>query len=327
MSVIKWLLWPFSVIYWCITSIRNILFDIGILKSKSFDVNVICIGNLSVGGTGKSPMIEYLIEHLKHKYQIAVLSRGYKRKTKGFHEVSAKSTAEEVGDEPLQFKRKFPQQIVCVDANRRNGISTILAKYPKTEIVLLDDAFQHRKVKADYNILLTTFDRPYFSDFLLPMGRLRESRSGAKRADSVIVTKCPSTLTEHQKNNYKQQIKLLNHQHLGFSNIKYSENLKNDSSDLFLSDFDDFILITGIANPKPLLDFLKNRQKTYQHHAYPDHYHFTEKDVRRFNSFSKPILTTEKDYVRLRDSGIKQLYYLPITIEVDIDLISLIENY
>jgi tetraacyldisaccharide 4'-kinase len=326
MSILKWLSFPFSILYWSVTTIRNVLYDNEIFKSKTFDVKVICVGNLSVGGTGKSPMIEYLIENLKENHRIAVLSRGYKRKTKGFHEVSIKNTAAEVGDEPLQFKRKFPEQVICVDADRRNGITRILKTYTETDIILLDDAFQHRKVKADYNILLTTFDRPYFKDYLLPMGRLRESRAGTKRAHSIIVTKCPSTLSEHQKNNYKQQIKLLNHQHLGFSNIKYSKNVKNDSSYLPLSGFDDFILITGIANPKPLLDFLNEHQKTYQHHAYPDHYHFSEKDIEQFKTFDKPILTTEKDHVRLRDSGIEQLYYLPITIQVDIDLISLIEN-
>ncbi len=326
MSVLKWFLFPFSIVYWSVTTIRNFLYDNEIFKSKTFAVKVICVGNLSVGGTGKSPMIEYLIDKLKDKYQLAVLSRGYKRKTKGFYEVSVDNTTEEVGDEPLQFKRKFPEQVICVDADRRNGITKILTTYPATDIILLDDAFQHRKVKADYNILLTTYDRPYFKDYLLPLGRLRESRSGAKRAHSIIVTKCPSSLTEHQKNNYKKQIKLLNQQNLGFSSIKYSENVKNDSSDLPLSGFDDFILITGIANPKPLLKFLKEHQKTYQHHAYPDHYHFSEKDIEQFKIFDKPILTTEKDYVRLKDSGIEQLYYLPITIQVDIDLIALIEN-
>lgn len=326
MSFFKWFLWPFALIYQVITSLRNLFYDLGIFTSASYNTKVICVGNLSVGGTGKSPMIEYLIQSLKYDHRIAVLSRGYKRKTNGYQEVKINHTAEEVGDEPIQFKRKFPNQTICVDSDRRNGITNIIKKYPKTDIVLLDDAFQHRKVKADFNILLTTYDKPYFKDYLLPMGRLRESGAAAKRADVIIITKCPEGLTESEKLKIRSQIKHLSNQKIGFSNIKYSENLKNDSSDLPLSGFDNFILITGIAKPKPLIDFLNNNQKTYQHSAYPDHYHFSEKDIEKFKKFDEPILTTEKDYVRLRESGIEHLYYLPISIEVDINLIALIEN-
>lgn len=326
MSFFKWFLWPFALIYQVITSLRNLFYDLAIFKYASYNAKVICVGNLSVGGTGKSPMIEYLIQNLKYEYTVAVLSRGYKRKTKGYKEVKVNHTAEEVGDEPLQFKRKFPDQTICVDADRRNGITNITKKYPKTNIVLLDDAFQHRKVKADFNILLTTYDKPYFKDNLLPMGRLRESRAGAKRADVIIITKCPESLTESQKLKIRNQIELLPNQKLGFSSIKYSENLKNDSSEVPLSSFDNFILITGIAKPKPLIDFLNDNQKTYKHFAYPDHYHFSEKDIEKFKKFDEPILTTEKDYVRLREAGIEHLHYLPISIEVDINLIALIEN-
>jgi tetraacyldisaccharide 4'-kinase len=327
MSIIKWFLWPFSLIYSSITDIRNLLFDNGIFESKTFDVNVICVGNLSVGGTGKSPMIEYLLNQLKDKYQIAVLSRGYKRQTKGFIEVLPHHDAENVGDEPLQFKRKFPNLTICVDVDRRNGISTLLKTHSKTEIVLLDDAFQHRKVKADFNILLTTYASPFFKDFVLPMGRLRESRSGAKRANAVIVTKCPDKINSVEKQKIKAQIKVYSNHEVGFSTIQYESELINASGKIDFKDFDDFYLITGIANPKPLLKYLSDHKKTFEHLVFPDHYNFTEKDINKFKGLSKPILTTEKDYVRLRNSLDTNLYYQPISICVnDLNLTELINK-
>lgn len=327
MSVVKWLLWPFSAIYWCITSLRNLCFDKGILESTSFNVFVVCVGNLSVGGTGKSPMIEYLIENFRESYNLAVLSRGYKRKTKDFIEVSIRHTAEETGDEPLQFKRKYPNQIICVDADRRNGIRSILKNHPQTEIILLDDAFQHRRVKPDFSILLSTYDSPYFKDFLLPIGRLRESRAGANRADVILFTKCPDKLSVLTKNKIRGQVKPKPTQRVGFSQIKYGRKVISTEKKIDLNTFDDFYLITGIANPHPLLNFLNSHQKTFEHLAFPDHYHFTQHDIEQFESLSKPILTTEKDYVRLLGTLSHELYYLPISVEVDLDLKSVIEDY
>lgn len=320
MSILKFLLFPFSILYRAITSIRNFLYDRGIFESKAFDVKVVCVGNLSVGGTGKSPMIEYLIENLKEDYNIVVLSRGYKRKTNGFHEVETTNEAHEVGDEPLQFKRKFSDIRVFVDANRRRGISNILKKYSETDMVLLDDAYQHRKVKADYNILLTTYDNPYFKDYLLPVGRLRESRYSAKRANTVIVTKCPQNLSDQVKFEFEKSLRLQPDQNLGFSKIRYSDKVLSKAKAQLLSRFDNFYLITGIANPKPLLEFLNYNEKSFEHLPFPDHYNFTKKDIEKFMALNKPILTTEKDYVRLKGCGISELFYLSISIEVDFDI-------
>lgn len=326
MSVIKWLLWPFSLIYLGITSLRNLCYDSGVFQSHSFDVFVVSVGNLSVGGTGKSPMIEYLIQHLSNSYNLAVLSRGYKRQTKGFLEVLTHHSVEDSGDEPLQFKRKFPDQVVCVDVDRRHGISNIMKKYPQTEIILLDDAFQHRRVNPDFTILLSTYDRPYFDDYLLPMGRLRESVAGAKRADAIIITKSPVDLNLNQKESIKSKIQPKSHQFVGFSSIDYADQIIGKTSRKKLSDIDDFILITGIAKPEPLLKYLKAKNKTFEHRAFSDHHHFTEKEINRFRNFSKPILTTEKDFVRLERHLKQKLYYLPISVVIDLNIVPLLEK-
>jgi tetraacyldisaccharide 4'-kinase len=190
------LLFPFSILYGWITSIRNFLFDKGIFKSYSFDIPIIAVGNLSVGGTGKTPQIEYLIRLLSPNYKIAILSRGYKRKSKGFVLADPTSNAEILGDEPFQIYQKFPNTIVAVDADRKNGIENLLVLNEKPDVILLDDAFQHRKVKAGFYILLTGYDDLFYSDFILPAGNLRESRSGAKRANVIIITKCPKDISK-----------------------------------------------------------------------------------------------------------------------------------
>lgn len=197
MKLLRFLLFPFAVLYDIITRVRNWFFNLGILKSTSFNIPVIAVGNLSVGGTGKSPQIEYLIRLLKDDYNIAVLSRGYKRKTEGFQIVNDAHTAEDVGDEPLQFYKKFKTAItVAVDADRTNGIQQLLQRNNPPKIVLLDDAYQHRKVTASSYILLTKYNDLFVDDFLLPTGNLRESRRGAKRAKVIVVTKCPEEFIE-----------------------------------------------------------------------------------------------------------------------------------
>jgi len=317
MKFVKWLLFPFSLIYHTVTSIRNWCYDAGYFQTFIPPVKTICVGNLSVGGTGKSPMIEYLISTYIKSHNIAVLSRGYKRKTKVCMEVLPDMNAEEVGDEPLQFKRKFDGIKVFVDANRREGIKTILDNYPDTNLILLDDAYQHRKVKAQHYILLTTYQNPYFKDFILPVGWLRESRSGAKRADTIIVTKCPASLKEKKKKEYLQKINPLENQQVLFSTIKYAEKIHSSQKTIEFKDFDDFYLITGIANPKPLLDFLKKQNKNFDHQAYPDHHNFSEAEIRNINTLKKPVLTTEKDFVRLSGRVTHEIYYLPIEVELD----------
>ena len=324
MKSLKWLLFPFSLIYHTITSIRNWCFDVGYFNSYIPPVKTICVGNLSVGGTGKSPMIEYLIRQYSKTHTIAVLSRGYKRKTKVCVEVLPDMPVEQVGDEPLQFKRKFEEIKVFVEANRKEGIKTILNTYPETNLILLDDAYQHRKVKAHKYILLTTYQNPYFRDFILPVGWLRESRSGAKRADVIIVTKCPDTLNPGNKKEYINHINPTKNQQVLYSKIKYSNHIHSTQKTVKLSEFDDFYLVTGIAKPKPMLDFLKRKNKTFKHLAYPDHHNFTKEELSKLRALEKPILTTEKDFMRLSGNLKEDLYYLPIEVELDKKIVKFI---
>ncbi|MGO2101985.1 MAG: tetraacyldisaccharide 4'-kinase [Psychroflexus halocasei] len=313
MKYIRLLLLPFSALYSLIIRMRHFLYDKGILKSREFDFPVICVGNLSLGGTGKSPMIEFLMRQLKENYQIATLSRGYKRKTSGFVELRSESLAADVGDEPLQFKTNFPNQIIAVDESRVNGIEQLKKIYPRLDAVLLDDAFQHRKVKAGFNILLTTFDNLYFDDFLLPAGNLRDSVVAAKRADIIIVTKCPSKLSEKQRNEIQNRLKPKKHQQVFFSKINYDDNIYSLKKEISLSEIDDFILVTGIAKPKPLIDYLNKINTNFEHQKFPDHHHFTENEIEDIKNKKKKILTTTKDFMRLK-SYFKdgELYHLPI---------------
>jgi tetraacyldisaccharide 4'-kinase len=253
MILLRKILFPFAILYGLITAIRNWFYDKGFLKSHSFSVPVIAVGNLSVGGTGKTPKIEYLIRLLSPNYKIAVLSRGYKRKSSGFLLAEYSSTAESLGDEPFQLHQKFPTIQVAVDANRKNGIERLLALQNKPDIILLDDAFQHRKVKAGFYILLTAFNDLYPDDFILPTGNLRESRSGAKRANIVVVTKCPPTLPEADQNQIRKKLNLSEHQQLYFSSIQYDEILYSENERRTVASLQntDKLLVAGIAKPKP----------------------------------------------------------------------------
>ena len=307
MKLLRFLLFPFAILYDAITSIRNWFFNTGILKSTSFNIPTIVVGNLSVGGTGKSPQIEYLIRLLKDNYKIAVLSRGYKRKTKGFQIVNSKHLAVDVGDEPLQFFTKFRTEItVAVDADRTNGINELLKSEKQPEVILLDDAYQHRKVNASTYILLTKYNDLFSNDFMLPTGNLRECRSGAKRAAIIIVTKCPDNLSEEEQNAIKEKINPTKNQQLFFTTISYDEELKGEKI-LVISELKnkEVLLVTGIANPNPLLKYLSEKSISFKHLKYPDHYNFTSKDILKIKneleeSESKIILTTEKDYMRLK---------------------------
>ena len=258
MKILRFLLFPFAVIYNIVTTVRNFFFDVGFFKETSFKIPVIVVGNLSVGGTGKTPQIEYLIRLLKDDFKTAVLSRGYKRKTEGFVLLDKNHSAEDVGDEPLQYFKKFEGINVAVDANRVAGITKLIAdKSPK--VVLLDDAFQHRKVKGSFYILLTKYNDLFSDDFLLPTGNLREGRSGAKRADVILVTKCPENLNEVSKNEVLGKLKKYN-RNVFFTTISYDEKTSGNSKVSVdeLSDYE-IVLITGIANPAPLLSFLNDK--------------------------------------------------------------------
>ncbi len=299
--------------YFGVTWLRNVFYDKGIFKSKSYDFPVICVGNLSVGGTGKTPMIEYLIRLLSNNFKLATLSRGYKRTTDGFQIADNLSNAETIGDEPYQFYKKFKEITVAVDANRQHGISKSQSlKNP--DVILLDDAFQHRKVKAGFNILLTSYGKLYIDDITLPTGDLREPKSGAKRANIIVVTKCPKDISIEERNSIKQRLNADSNQFVFFSTIEYSNVIYSNSHNINLSELkaDNFTLVTGIANAVPLVNFLNDEGYTFEHINFKDHHNFTDADIEALNE-KDIIVTTEKDFTKLGDklSG-KKVYYLPI---------------
>jgi len=318
MNFMRKILFPIVPFYYLITQLRNKCYDLGIKTSRAYDLPVICVGNLSVGGTGKSPMIEYLISLLKENYKIATLSRGYKRKSRGFYIADEKATVSTIGDEPFQFYKKFSDIIVSVDAHRQNGIAQLLRMTHAPDIILLDDGFQHRKVKAGLNILLTTYDKLYIDDIVLPAGNLREPRSGSKRADIIVVTKCPDNLGDNEKTDIIKRLNPLKGQYVFFGRIIYSQTIYATQSRRPLSDLrnEKFTLVTGIANPHPLLQYLKNNGFNYEHLSFKDHHTFSEEELKLLKD--KPlVLTTEKDYTRLSNNlDPDRLFYLPIEMEI-----------
>lgn len=314
MQKLRKILLPFSWLYSGVTRLRNELYNRGIFESTAYDVPVICVGNLSVGGTGKSPMVEYLIDHLKDEYCVATLSRGYKRSTSGFYLLTGTETAREVGDEPLQFKKKYPNILVAVDEVRTRGIEKLLALPQPPEVILLDDAFQHRRVTPKLNILLTSYENLYSQDKVLPAGNLREPKSGSRRAHIVVVTKCPPGLGKIERQRVSESLDLLPEQSLFFASIGYSEQIFNQKGAMALSKLQEkeFVLVTGIAKPLPLVEYLQEQDLKFQHESFPDHHNFTDKQLRSLTSHEL-ILTTEKDYMRLQgEFKDEQLYYIPI---------------
>ena len=315
MNVLRKLLFPFAILYGLVTSIRNFLFDTGIRKSYSFDIPVIAVGNLSVGGTGKTPQIEYLIRLLSDKYKIATLSRGYKRQSRGFILAKAGTNTKILGDEPFQFFQKFPSIQVAVDADRKNGIEQLLSQSVRPEVILLDDAFQHRKVKAGFYILLTSYVDLYSDDFVLPTGNLRESRSGAKRADIIIVTKCPFDLSLDEQDNIKKRLKVAVNQELYFTFIAYDDFIYAENRKITVNEIQSAtkLLVAGIAKPESFFAYLQGSNDVCL--SFPDHHNFTDKDILEIKKLAQnnSIITTEKDYVRLKGSlPSEQLFYLPI---------------
>jgi tetraacyldisaccharide 4'-kinase len=306
--LVKILLAPFSLLYGFGVSLRDFFYRQGLLKSIEFNLPVISVGNLSVGGAGKTPHIEYLIRLLKDYLNIATLSRGYKRKTKGYIELHPAMTAEQGGDEPLQFKRKFPEVMTVVSESRAFAIPKMLMSRPDIELVLLDDAFQHRSVKPGLNILLTEFNHPFTKDFLLPSGRLREWRSAYERADVIIVSKCPTELTSQQKQEFREMIKPFPHQQLYFSYYDYDPAyfIFNPRYKTILQPDWDVLLISAIARTEYLLEHLQNKVNSVKVLEYEDHHLFDKFDMAnlkaRFedlDSEKKVIITTEKDAMRL----------------------------
>ncbi|WP_104735630.1 tetraacyldisaccharide 4'-kinase [Hanstruepera ponticola] len=319
MRFLRTLLFPVVPIYFMVTWLRNKLYDLGLKKSKAYSFPVICVGNLSTGGTGKTPMVEYLIRLLKEDFTLATLSRGYGRATKGFLMATENTTAQTLGDEPYQFYHKFKEDVVvAVDEQRQHGISQLRELQNKPDLIILDDAFQHRKVKAGINILLTSYHNLYTNDIVLPTGNLREPRKGAKRADIIVVTKCPLGVSEHDKERITKAINPEEYQMVFFSTIDYSEAVFSDSETLMINSLKPFTLVTGIANPKPLLEHLDRNGSEYEHLNYKDHHNFSSADIKVLEQ-KDVIVTTEKDYMRLKTYNTlkDKLFYLPITTRIE----------
>lgn len=300
-------LYPLSGLYGAILKGRHWLYDKGYLKSTGFNFPIICVGNLALGGTGKTPMTEYLVTLLKSNYKVATLSRGYKRKTKGFAIAGERTTAIDIGDEPMQFHKKFPDITVAVGEERLIAIPQLLHDRPETQVILLDDAFQHRAVKAGLNILLTSYDALYTDDALVPVGGLRDIVSSAERAEIIVVTKCPDSLSVASKDQVVSKLKLGPHQSVYFTSLTYSTPQHLFTGKTYHpTENDSVLLISGIAQPEPLIQFVNKQYKEVDWMQFPDHHIFNMDDLQnirtRFEkmpSAHKFVLTTEKDGVRL----------------------------
>ncbi len=320
-----------SKLYGIVTNLRNFLFDIGVLPSESFDIPIISIGNLAVGGTGKTPHAEFIVRNLSNNYNVAVLSRGYKRKTKGFVLADQQSTAETIGDEPYQIFTNNPDITVAVDENRRRGITKLMKINPRIEVIVLDDAFQHRYVKAGLSILLTEHNNLFIEDSLMPYGKLRENRKNSNRADIVIVTKCKDEPDDKEKNEIKRDLNIEKYgQELFFSRLNYEKPYPVFDEELKIELINriNVLLITGIEKSRPLYKYLNEIVANVEHFEFSDHYQFTLEDMRKIENFfynmpkDKIMITTEKDAARIKSikglsATFKQnLFALPITIEL-----------
>lgn len=303
------ILLPVSIIYGIMVYTRNYLYDKNFFKSVKFNFPIICVGNLVMGGTGKSTMIEYLAASLLPVYNVATLSRGYKRRTRGYILANANTSALEIGDEPMQFHLKFPSLSVAVGEQRIIAVPHILQDRPQTEVILLDDAFQHREIRAGLNIVLTQYGDLYTHDFFLPSGDLRDQRSSVKRADTIIVTKCPSSLTIEEKNKIEKELNLPDKTAIYFTTLEYGIPYHICTSNQHqrpITNQDEILLVSGIANPAPLKDYLEKNSAAYDHLNFSDHHIFSLDDLKeitkrfeKINNTQKMILTTEKDAVRL----------------------------
>ena len=307
-SINHWLM-PLSWLYGLGVGIRNLMFDAGMLKSQTFNLPVICVGNITVGGTGKTPHTEYLIRLLAQQYQVAVLSRGYKRQSKGFVLAKTDTPMPAIGDEPYQMKQKFPHIHMAVDKDRCHGIRQLMQAdvQPPTEVVILDDAFQHRYVKAGLNILLMDYHRLSYLDRLLPAGRLREPQRGCSRADIIIVTKCPRNITQTERLQIRQNLHLEKRQEVFFTTYRYPDHLDGLG--------DNPLLVTGIASPQQMTYDLQQMIPKFEVMSFPDHHNFTQQDIDhiRTRANGRTILTTEKDATRLH--GLEDVKVIPIEVE------------
>ncbi|MEO6902677.1 MAG: tetraacyldisaccharide 4'-kinase [Bacteroidia bacterium] len=333
MKLLRILLLPLSLLYGGVVYVRNKFYDWNILSISKPSIATISVGNLSVGGTGKTPHIEYLIQLLKTEFYIATLSRGYGRKTEGFLLADTQSVATDIGDEPMQFKKKFPRLRIAVDTDRVRGVKLLVQNYPSLQAVLLDDAFQHRAIKTGLSILLTDFSNLFTSDYLLPTGNLREFGCGYKRADIIIVTKCQTVFLPIERKRLIDEIKPTTHQQIYFSYLKYGDFISLYSGDnAFTKEYYyergfSILLVTGIANSTPLEYYIKSKVRNVEQLKFPDHHQFKREDMEKIRkkftditSANKLIVTTEKDTMRFRSNEYIDLlkglpiFYLPIEI-------------
>ncbi len=328
-SVVRIFLYPFTLLYGSIVWLRNRLYDTGFFSSVEFSVPVICVGNLSTGGTGKTPHIEYLVRLLQYQYKVATMSRGYKRHTQGFLVAEPGTNALRIGDEPMQFFMKFPDLVVSVAEDRMTGIPTLLQKRPDINVVLLDDAYQHRSVKAGLTILITDYNHPYYNDHILPFGSLREGKSAARRADIVIVSKCPPEMPAAETDLWRTNLNLLPHQKLYFTTIGYGSAIRIEDGQPVALAGKNVLLVCGIAKPAPLIAHISEMAASVHPLTYRDHHYFVSADIeeiksawKNWNVPDKILVTTEKDATRLlmlqtalSESGI-QIQVLPIMTQI-----------
>ena len=319
----NWILFPISLVYWIITSIRNIFFEIGIFKENKFNIPIIGVGNITVGGTGKTPHSQYISELLQKKFKIAILSKGYGRKTKEFKYVNINSNCNEVGDEPLQMKKNLPKEIVAVDHKRVNGLNKIMKEHPSVNCIILDDAFQHRSVKIGFNILLCDYNNPIYKDHMMPVGLLRESKKGIERADCVVISKCPENLTLEESNRIKKKLKFT--KEVFFSKVVYDKIISlNGNKTIKKSSIKKVLLVTGIANSSPIIEYLEKLNIQIKHIKCKDHFNYQKKDINKIIDIYKReiseiiILTTEKDAQKMKvfeELSKFPVYYLKVSID------------
>ena len=316
--LLRKILFPVAVLNYLFQLIRSFLYANNFFKVYHPKINTICIGNLSLGGTGKTPLVKFLIERLSKKINISVLSRGYKRKTKGFIEVLDDSDVNDVGDENFMIKKSFKNINVFSSENRSYALDRISKKFNDIGLIILDDAMQHRKIKCDVNIMLTKFDQPFYNDFIFPFGNLREPRIGYERANVIIVNKCPKNLTSTQKEKIIKKINPLDHQRIFFSKVHYEDILKG-KNDVHISVLEsDFVLVTGIADSSELEKFLKKNRISFDHLKFNDHHKYSDFDINTIKSKSidNKVITTKKDYYKIiNNQSIDNIYYIDIKVK------------